>query len=141
MAEVKMDVFYPYSIEKVWNALVEPEALAQWNEAFAHFRPVEGHKFTFQSKPTMGWKGISYFEVLKVEQPHTLSWSTRAEEDSKEILVGTLSLKAEGEGTRLNLLVDGMTGMKGLFIKGFVVSAWKKNFAAIEKILNKGGKS
>ncbi len=47
---VKMDVFYPYPPERVWQVLTNRRALAAWlmeND----FEPRVGHKFQFQKLP------------------------------------------------------------------------------------------
>ena len=100
MAKIELDAFYSFPIEHVWAALTEPQSLAQWLMKNEGFRPVVGQKFLFKAKPVMGWKGVAYCEVLKVDEPHLLCWSQRGEEDAPGDFTITWTLKAEGEGAR-----------------------------------------
>ena len=128
MAKIELEAFYPYPIEQVWEALVQPGYLAQWlmkNEGFA---PVVGRKFLFKAKPVMGWKGIAYCEVLEVDKPHRLRWSQGGEADAKDPFIITWTLKSEDGGTRLALLHEGLHGMRGLMIKQVMGKGWKGMF-------------
>lgn len=69
MGRIELEAFYPYPIEEVWKALTEADALAQWLMLNEGFEPLIGKKFKFRAKPVMGWKGIAYCEILKVERP------------------------------------------------------------------------
>lgn len=128
MAKFELDAFYPYPVEHVWEALVQPKALEQWlmkNEGFA---AVVGRKFLFKAKPVFGWKGTAYCEVLKVEKPHLLSWSQRGEEDATDPFIITWTLSPEDGGTRLRLVHDGLHGLRGLMLKKFMGAGWKRMF-------------
>jgi uncharacterized protein YndB with AHSA1/START domain len=128
MATIEMNALYPYPIEHVWEALVQPEALAQWLMKNEGFKPEVGCKFLFKAKPVMGWKGTAYCEVLAVDKPHMLRWSQRGEEDSPEAFIITWTLQSEGSGTRLSLEHDGLTGWRGLLVKTFMSKGWKRMF-------------
>jgi uncharacterized protein YndB with AHSA1/START domain len=128
MAKIELEAYYPYAIEHVWEALVQPAALEQWlmkNEGFA---PVPGRKFLFKAKPVMGWKGTAYCEVLDVEKPRLLRWSQRGEEGAPEPFIITWTLRPEGQGTRLTLEHDGLHGMRGFLLKRFMGAGWKRMF-------------
>jgi len=128
MAKIELDAFYPYPIGQVWEALVRPEALEQWLMKNEGFEPVVGKKFLFKAKPVYGWKGTAYCEVLKVEKPRLLCWSQRGEEGEKEPFIITWTLAPEGKGTRLSLVHDGLTGLRGLMVKQFMGAGWKRMF-------------
>ena len=126
MATIALDAFYPYPPDHVWEALTQPESLAQWLMKNEGFQPVVGQKFIFKAKPVMGWKGIAYCEVLAVEKPRLLRWSQRGEEDEPKGFTITWTLKAEGSGTRLSLLHEGLDGLRGFMIKQVMSSGWKR---------------
>lgn len=64
------------SIEKVWQAVSNSEALAAWlmpND----FQPIMGHEFTFKSEPKNGWDGICYCKVMELDPPKKLGFTWR----------------------------------------------------------------
>jgi uncharacterized protein YndB with AHSA1/START domain len=126
MASIELEAFYPQPIGEVWEALVTPEFLAQWLMRNEGFRPEPGVKFRFFSKPVMGWKGIAYCEVLKVEKPHLISWTQAGEEGQKDPFVITWTLKEERGGTLLSLSHQGLHGLRGFMIKKVMGAGWKK---------------
>jgi len=69
--DLRFEVVYKHPIEKVWRALTDSKAIAQWlmeND----FEPRLGHKFMFHSKPQPGWDGKSYCEVTELDPPRRL---------------------------------------------------------------------
>lgn len=128
MAKIELEAFYPYPIEQVWEAIVRPEFLAQWLMKNEGFEPVVGCKFLFKAKPVMGWKGTAYCEVLEVERPHRIRWSQAGEEGQPDPFIITWTLTSEGPGTRLALVHDGLTGLRGLMVKQFMGRGWKRMF-------------
>lgn len=112
MAELTLrkSYFYPYPPEKVWVALTDPHALAEWlmpND----FKPVVGHRFMFQTDPGPCADLHTECEVLVVEPPHRLSYSwacvpRKAAKPRCEPMVVTWTLAPEGEGTRLEFVQE-----------------------------------
>ncbi|MGH7001873.1 MAG: SRPBCC family protein, partial [Stellaceae bacterium] len=68
-----MREFYPRPIEKVWAALTDSEALADWLMA-NDFEPRVGRRFTFHSDPIPGWRGRVDCEVVALEPPSRMVW-------------------------------------------------------------------
>ncbi|KZE40175.1 ATPase [Bhargavaea cecembensis] len=71
MAEVLLDFQFASSINKVWDALTDPDTLAKWvmeND----FKPVVGHKCQFRNDE---WNLVVECEVLVVEEPNRLSYT------------------------------------------------------------------
>jgi uncharacterized protein YndB with AHSA1/START domain len=64
--------------------------------------------------------------MLSVERPHLLRWSQSDQEAGAPTFTLTWTLKAEGEGTRLSLLQDGLTGLRGQMIKLIMGAGWKR---------------
>jgi uncharacterized protein YndB with AHSA1/START domain len=92
--DVSLDFTYTSSIEEVWNALTDSDMLAKWimdND----FKPVVGHTFQFRTEPSEWWDGIVNCEVLKVEEPHTLSY-TWASAGESTVVTWTLTEGADG---------------------------------------------
>ncbi|WP_088043634.1 SRPBCC domain-containing protein [Bacillus sp. EAC] len=79
-SDVSLDFQFTNSIEQVWNALTDSDTLAKWimeND----FKPIVGHKFQFRTEPNEWWNGIVDCEVLKVDEPYSLSyiWASAGE--------------------------------------------------------------
>ncbi|MGI5148933.1 SRPBCC family protein [Plantactinospora sp. CA-294935] len=96
---IRADQYLAHPPGRVWQALTEPDLLARWfmpND----FKPVPGHRFTFQTmaRPDQDFDGVVHCEVLEVEPEHRLqlSWSGGHLETTV-----TWTLAAEGRGTRL----------------------------------------
>lgn len=99
---IKIEVVYPFPPERVWRALTEPTALAEWLMPTADFAPQRGHKFQFRWKPTADWRGIVDCEVIELEAPRRLAYTWRGELNQPATLV-TWTLEPVGGGTRLRL--------------------------------------
>ncbi len=67
-------VFYPHSPERVWVALTDPRALAEWLMP-NNFEPRLGCKFRFQTDPQPGCgNGITDCEVIEFDPPRRMTW-------------------------------------------------------------------
>jgi uncharacterized protein YndB with AHSA1/START domain len=75
----------PYSVEKVWRAVSDPDELERWFVARPEWTPRQGERWE-----TMGEPG----EIVECEPPHVLAWTWGAERFRFE-------LRAEGEGCLL----------------------------------------
>jgi uncharacterized protein YndB with AHSA1/START domain len=109
---------YPYPIEEVWAVLTEPELVARWTttgqggrpEGFA---PVPGTRFRFVGKPTMGWAGVVYCEVVDVDPPHSMHYTWRGDQDTDDVTDVTYRLEQVPGGTRFTWEHTGFTGPGG----------------------------
>jgi uncharacterized protein YndB with AHSA1/START domain len=100
--DVVHDVRFPQTIERVWDAISDRGALAQWlmdND----FEPVVGHRFHFDAGPP---RGLIDAEVLAVEPPTRLQMRWML--DGRTTTV-TIRLHADGDGTRLRLEHTGLS--------------------------------
>ncbi len=98
---VRMERVYAHSPERVWNALTDPRALAQWMLPTT-FKPLPGHRFRFTRPSAEGKRQSVHCQVVEVEVPHRLAYTWQAEEDRAPTLV-TWTLEAVAEGTCLRL--------------------------------------
>lgn len=113
--QLKFQRTYPHPPEKVWIALTDRKALADWlmpND----FSPVVGHKFTFQIDPIPLCGHITECEVLEVIPQRKLVYSwlpvTAGKPRPQKPTVVTWTLEPVNQGTRLTL---SHTGLKGVF--------------------------
>ena len=72
--QVRLSVFYPYPLEKVWQALTDCRILNAWMMK-NDFEPRLGHKFKFESESLPGIKTIIHCEVVELEKPKRLAYT------------------------------------------------------------------
>jgi uncharacterized protein YndB with AHSA1/START domain len=130
VAKIELDFFFPHSVDKVWAALTVPEDLGAWYMRPEAYQPVVGTKFRLHSRPNPFFSGIAYGEVLSVDAPQQLRWSLADRDGVPTTVTLTWTLRAEGSGTRLSLLQDGLTGVRGQMTKLFMTAGWKRLLGA-----------
>lgn len=109
---------YPYPIETVWAVLTDPDYVAQWTTTGQGGRPegwaaVPGTKFRFVGKPTMGWAGVVYCEVLEVDAPRSLHYTWKGDEGTDKVTDVRYLLEEIDGGTRFTWEHTGFTGAGG----------------------------
>jgi uncharacterized protein YndB with AHSA1/START domain len=94
--DVVHDARFAHPIDRVWNALVDPNALGEWLMPTT-FEPRVGHRFTFDAGPP---RGPIHAEVLSLDPPHRIEmrWIL---DDAPTIV--TITLRADGNATDLHL--------------------------------------
>ena len=98
------DVVYPHSLQKVWSALTESNALAQWLLPNT-FELRVGHRFTFREETYYkqdSWNGIIECELIEVEPLRRLAYTWSAHLGLPEMLI-SFTLKPVASGTLLHL--------------------------------------
>lgn len=101
LRDLKLNVFYPYSPERVWQVITNRRALAAWlmdND----FEPRVGHKFRFQPRPEQGFEGTIYCEVIELDEPRCISYTWRGSFMCKPTVVTWRLLPVDG-GTQLQV--------------------------------------
>jgi uncharacterized protein YndB with AHSA1/START domain len=131
MSEYTMVREYPYPIGEVWTVLTDPEYVAQWTTTGQGGRPdgfaaVVGTKFRLIGKPTIGWAGIVYCEVVAVDAPHSLHYTWRGDKDSDETTDVRYVLEEIPGGTRFTWEHTGFTGVGGFAMSKLLGSVRRK---------------
>ena len=116
---------YPYPPERVWRALTDRQALAEWLMPTSDFEAKVGHKFTFNVGPQRFWRGYVDCEVLETDEPRRLSYTWVGDPKHPPTVV-TWTLTAVQEGTLLRLEHTGFRGLRGLIDTWMLGSGWKK---------------
>lgn len=96
MADISLDFQFKSTINKVWDALTNPDMLAQWVME-NNFKPEVGYKCKFWNEEI---DLVVDSEVLVVEEPNKLSYTWIG---GPIDTIVTWSLKQEGETTYLHL--------------------------------------
>jgi uncharacterized protein YndB with AHSA1/START domain len=119
---VKLDLLYtedyPYPLEKVWAALIDPVALADWlmpND----FEPKVGKHFTLRCPPKPGSRGRFDCVVLELAPPTKMVWSWQGSDEDEPSRL-EFHLERIEIWTRLKLIHTGETdpAMLGLLSEG-----------------------
>ncbi len=77
---ITQDVVYPHSLQKVWSALTENNALSQWLLPNT-FELRVGHRFTFCEETFHkqdSWNGMIECEIIEVEPLRRLAYTWSA---------------------------------------------------------------
>jgi uncharacterized protein YndB with AHSA1/START domain len=90
MSEYTVVREYPYPIEEVWAVLTEPDQVARWTTTGQGGRPegfaaVPGTRFRFIGKPTIGWAGVVYCEMIAVDAPHSMHYTWKGDEETDDV--------------------------------------------------------
>lgn len=129
--DLRFEASYPHPPEKVWRALTDSNAIAQWLMP-NNFEAKLGHKFMFTSKPHPGWDGKTYCEVTELDPPRRLAYSWKG---GPLDTVVRWTLEPTADGTRLVLEHTGFQGIKALMVSAIMGSGWKgivsKNILAV----------
>jgi uncharacterized protein YndB with AHSA1/START domain len=112
---------YPHPIEKVWAALIDPDALAQWLMV-NDFEPRIGKRFMLRGEPSAEWRGRMGCVLLEMEPPRRMLWSWLRSKVEEPTRVEFRLDPIEG-GTRMTLMHTGDTdpGTRGRLSSGWPV--------------------
>jgi uncharacterized protein YndB with AHSA1/START domain len=130
---IKLNWFYPYPVETIWDCLTDPDKLKQWNNlSRSDFKAEIGFKWMEVQKPRRGWDGKMYFEVLEVIPMKKLAYSFKGGPDPQHMTLDTVvtwTLVAKDQGTELHLEHTGFEGLKGFITSLIMEKGWAKHFA------------
>lgn len=121
--DLHFEIVYPHPPERVWRALTDPAAIAQWLMP-NNFEATLGHKFQFRTTPRGTWDGRVQCEILELDPPRRLSYSWAG--DNLRTVV-TFELTPVSKGTRLRLEHAGFSGLKGVLLSFILGSGWRSN--------------
>jgi uncharacterized protein YndB with AHSA1/START domain len=117
------DVRFAHPIARVWNAIVDPDALAQWlmpND----FEPRVGHRFRFDAGMPIGYFDV---EVVELDEPRRIRWRWMVDGAATTV---TIDLRADGDGTVVHLVHSDLpTNRRAGFDSG-----WPEKFAGLELV-------
>jgi len=118
------DVRFPQPVERVWASLTDRDALAQWlmpND----FEARVGYRFRFEAGPP---RGDIDAEVLALDAPTRLQLRWMLDGVATTV---TITLTADGDGTRLHLEHDGLAAESRSKFDG----GWIEKFDDLTKAL------
>src|SRR5262245_66552550 len=107
--QIRLQEIYPYPRERVWRALTDPAAIADWLMP-NNFEPRLGHEFEMRTKPAPGFDGIVRCKVTVLERPDRFAFTWRG--GGLDTLV-TFTLESVDQGTRLRMVPRACTAPLG----------------------------
>jgi len=120
---IRIETEYPHPPERVWTALTDPRAMAEWlmpND----FQPRLGHHFQFRVANARGWSGIVDCEVTRFEPPRRLAYTWRSD---KVDTVVEWTLQPTAAGTRLQFVHSGFKGVGQTILRKFMMGlGWSR---------------
>lgn len=131
---IRRELRFPQAPERVWRALANSEALAEWMYP-NDFEPRVGHRFSFRvpPKPQLENGLVVHCEVVTCIPPTELSF-TWVVEDFLHTRV-TYRLEADGAGTRVTFEHAGFDQKQAF--KG-AEYGWAMMHGELEKLLEQG---
>ena len=123
MGSINLEATYPHPPERVWAALTDPRAMAEWlmpND----FEPHLGHRFQFRVDNAKGWSGIVDCVVTEIAPPRRLAYSWKSDKVDTHV---SWTLEAAAGGTRLLLEHSGFKGAGQFLLRKLIMGpGWKK---------------
>jgi uncharacterized protein YndB with AHSA1/START domain len=138
--DIVVDEVFPHAPETIWKTLTTGELIGRWMMAPTGFEPVEGKRFTFQTRPEGAWDGIIHCQVLEVMPNERLAyaWKGGHEENagygSRLDTVVTWILSRVENGTRLRLVHSGFVTPKNDTAFKNMSEGWKKVLQSVGAI-------
>jgi uncharacterized protein YndB with AHSA1/START domain len=123
--DIAVEETLPFPVEMVWQALTDPEALAEWVMPVEGFAPVVGQRFRFKARPMPGWDGVIDCEVLTVEPPKRLIIRWQGSQMRTPTTL-TWTLTPTDAGTRLRIDHQGFAGPSGALLALMHRSGWRR---------------
>ena len=123
--DITLEQTYPHPPERVWRALTDSAALADWlmpND----FEPLVGHKFQFRAKPMPGWRGFVECEVTEVVALRRLVYTWLGDADWQAPTIVRWTLEPVEGGTRVRLEHTNLQDPWGRELQGVLSQGWKK---------------
>lgn len=111
--DIVVDEVLPHAPEMIWKALTTGHLIGQWLMPPSGFEPIEGKRFTYQTKPAGGWDGVIHCQVLEVKPTERFAYTWKGGHDSNVgygaplHTVVTWTLSRVAGGTRVRLVHSG----------------------------------
>lgn len=137
--DIVIEEKYPFPPERVWRALTDSDALADWLMP-NNFEPRLGHRFQFRSKPMPGWRGVVDCEVIELDEPRCLAFTWTGDEAGVERTTIRFTLTPIPTGTLLRLEHNGFAEPWGKALSDGLRHGWGKMLAKrIPQVIDRFG--
>ncbi|KQS84223.1 MULTISPECIES: SRPBCC family protein [unclassified Rhizobium] len=130
--DIVIDEIFPHAPETIWKALTSGDLIARWLMPPTGFAPVEGTRFTFQTKAAGAWDGVIHCQVLQVIPSERFAYAWKGGHADNvgygsllDTVVTWVLTKAE-TGTRVRLVHSGFLLPKNETAYSNMSNGWKK---------------
>ncbi len=130
--DIVIDEIFPHAPETIWKALTSGDLIARWLMPPTGFAPVEGTRFTFQTKAAGAWDGVIHCQVLQVIPNERFAYGWKGGHADNvgygsllDTVVTWVLTKAE-TGTRVRLVHSGFLLPKNETAYSNMSNGWKK---------------
>ncbi len=138
--QIVVDEVFPHAPTTIWRTLTTGELIGRWLMAPTGFEPVEGKRFTFQTKPAGAWDGVIHCEVLQVIPNQRLAYAWKSGDEANvgygapldSVVTWTLT-EVDG-GTRLRLVHSGFVTPKNDSAFNSMSGGWLKVIQSVGNI-------
>lgn len=127
MGDIRVEMQYGVSPERVWRTLTEPGLIAKWlmpND----FRPELGAEFAFRARPMGNWDGVAHCKVLEIEPHRKLAYSFKSNVIDTVV---TFELEPRDGGTFLRFSHTGFTGKGDFMARLFMGMGWRSKLRKV----------
>ena len=135
-----VDEVFPHAPQTIWKTLTTGELIGRWLMAPTGFEPVEGKRFTFQTKPAGAWDGVIQCEVLEAIPNQRLAYAWKSGDEGNVgygaplDTVVTWTLTKVVSGTRLRLVHSGFVTPKNDSAFNSMSGGWLKVIQSVGTI-------
>ena len=140
--DIVVEEVLPHPPEAIWKTLTTGALMARWLMEPRGFAPVEGTRFTYQTKPAGGWDGTIHCEVREVvpNERFVYAWTGGHESNSGYgsplDTVVAFTLTRVPEGTRLRLVHSGFVAPVNDTAFQNMSNGWRKVVPSIGTLSN-----
>jgi uncharacterized protein YndB with AHSA1/START domain len=130
--DIVVEEILPHAPEMIWKTLTSGALIARWLMSPTGFEPVQGNRFTYQTKPAGAWDGVIQCEVLEAIPNQRLVYSWKGGHESNVGYGAPLdtivawTLDRAGNGTRLRLVHSGFVTPRNESALKTMGDGWKK---------------
>ena len=129
--DIVVDEVFPHAPETIWKVLTTGGLIGRWLMPATGFEPVEGKRFTFQTKAGGAWDGVIHCQVLEVKPSERFTYAWKGGHEANDgygapldtIVTWTLSRVADG--TRVRLVHSGFVAPRNDSAFKIMSEGWK----------------
>lgn len=145
--EIVVEEVFPHAPETIWRTLTTGALIGRWLMAPTGFAPVEGTRFTFQTKPGGAWDGVIHCQVLEVIPNERIAYSWRGGHEANSgygaplDTVVTWTLARTAAGTRVRLVHAGFVVPRNESALATMGNGWRKVVPSLGGIADELGRA
>ena len=143
--DIVVDEVFPHAPETIWKVLTTGGLIGRWLMPLTGFEPVEGKRFTFQTKAGGAWDGVIHCQVLEVKPTERFVYAWKGGHEANVgygaplDTVVTWTLSQAENGTRVRLVHSGFVTPRNESALKTMGDGWQKVVPSLGKIAGEQG--